>query len=88
MTSYKKLFAAIMLAAPIAVVAGCSSDDNRTVTKEEAAAADVKRQSFIDGLKIPESQKAAMKAHMGGPPVANPADAAREKAGGANSSRR
>jgi hypothetical protein len=58
------------------VAAGCSSDDNRTVTKEEIQAADAKRLDYIDKLNVPESQKAQMKAHMGGPAVPSPADQA------------
>lgn len=58
------------------MVVGCGDDNNRIPTKEEVKKADVSRQSYIDSLNIPESQKAAMKSHMGGPPVANPATAA------------
>lgn len=72
-----------------AAVTGCSGDsDNRTVTPAESAAADAKRLDMIDKMNIPESQKAAMKAHMGGPPAADPGAAARAKAAASQSGRR
>ncbi len=72
------LVAGLAFLAPI--VAGCD-DNNRVPTKTEVQAADVNRQSFIDKMNIPESQKAMMKSHMGGPPVENPAAAAQAAAG-------
>ncbi|AIE84770.1 hypothetical protein [Fimbriimonas ginsengisoli] len=73
----------------VAAVAGCSGEsDNRTVNPAESAAADAKRQEMVDNMNIPESQKAAMKAHMGGPPAADPGAAARAKAAASQSGRR
>lgn len=62
----------------VAILCGCGDSDNRTPTKEEGAAADATRQSYIDSLNIPEDQKARMKAQMGGPAVPNPADQAKD----------
>ncbi len=78
----KTVLQLFVVASCATILAGCSGDDNRTPTKQEAAAADVKRQSFIDNLNIPADQKAKMKAQMGGAPVADPAAAARS--GGAS----
>ena len=60
-----------------AILTGCQDDNNRVPTQTEIKAADTNRQAFIDKLNIPEDQKAQMKARMGGPSAANPADAAR-----------
>lgn len=73
------LFAALAL---VPLLGGCSDDSDRKPTAAEGAAADVKRQQAIDALNIPESQKAIMKSHLGGPSVANPADAAKAQSAG------
>ncbi|CAN5568001.1 hypothetical protein BH11ARM2_BH11ARM2_13910 [soil metagenome] len=78
MQTFLKLAGGLGVAMIFVGLGGCSGgDNNRTVTKEEISNADANRQDYIDKLNIPESQKAAMKAHMGGPPVADPAAAAK-----------
>jgi len=65
--------------------AGCTDDNNRVPTKAEMDQANVKRQSYIDSLSsLPPEAKAAMKSHMGGPPVTNPMDAAKAAADAKN----
>ena len=68
------------------ILSGCD-DNNRVPTKAEVQAADVNRQSYIDKLNIPESQKAAMRAHLGGNSVPSPAAAAQQNAPGAKDRR-
>lgn len=77
--SYIVLILGLVAAVATNALVGCSNDDDRKPTQAEGAAADSKRQSYIDSLNIPEDQKARMKAQMGGGAVPNPADAARTK---------
>lgn len=60
-----------LLALPIltACAAGCSTSNNRVPSQAEVKKADQKRQAYVDSLKLPDNVKAAMKSHMGGPPV-------------------
>lgn len=48
---------------------GCSGENNRTPTAAEGKAADVKRQQYVDSLKLPDNVKAQMKSHLGGAPA-------------------
>lgn len=79
MTPQARLISTLLGLSLIALVlSGCgSSDDNRQPTPEEIKKADVNRQKLIDNLNVPEDQKVQMRAHMGGPPAPNPADAAK-----------
>ncbi len=72
---------ALAACALVALAMGCS-DDNRTPTKAESQAANAKRMDYIDKMNIPDSQKAMMKSHLGGPAVISPMDAARNRAAG------
>lgn len=54
-------------------LAGCPASNNRVPTQAAVKQADQKRQSYVDSLKLPDSVKAQMKSHMGGPPVPNQA---------------
>jgi hypothetical protein len=85
MTTIQRFAGALTALSIIGIgLVGCGSDDNRTPTQAEVKAADVNRQKFIENLNVPEDQKAQMRAHMGGPPASNPADAARANAANAN----
>ena len=81
-SKYVRGAAAMAIGATILTVfvAGCD-ENNRQPTTAEIKAADQKRQSYVDSMNLPPQVKAQMKAHMGGPPVANPADAAKAAAG-------
>jgi outer membrane protein assembly factor BamE (lipoprotein component of BamABCDE complex) len=79
-STFVKSCAALLMIASILSLVGCSQDNDRKPTPAEISQADKTRLDTIDKLNVPESQKEQMRAHMGGPPASNPADAARQKA--------
>ena len=84
-TIYAMSIASLAIAA---CLAGCGDGDDRKPTKADNAAADQKRQAFIDNLNVPESQKAQMRARMGGPAAPDQAAAAKAKGDATDRGRR
>ena len=61
---------------------GCVDYNNRPPPSQaEVKASDVKRQNYMDTLPMTPEQKAAAKAHMGGPPTPPPAGMPNQQAG-------
>ncbi len=82
-TTRSLILASLAVVAAIALLfftmTSCSGQDNRHPTAAQGKAADVKRQKYIDNLKLPENVKEQMKAHLGGPPA--PAQGQAEQGG-------
>lgn len=67
------IFSILGIAAAIGFLAftttSCTGENNRTPTAAEGKSADVKRQQYVDSLKLPDNVKNQMKSHLGGAPA-------------------
>lgn len=79
-STYASIVSVALLSILAPALAGCGNGDPPPATKAGIQAADAKRQAYIDTLNIPESQKAIMKSHLGGPAVPSPAGEAAKRA--------